>query len=306
MDSINPLDLKKRIDAKRKDFPFLSPYLGTWGCYDRAKIELARNPSPELASFIQGLEFYLSFGEHFLLEQGQNPDPQEAAFVIAFGVDAMKDPYCPKRAPLLGDLQLFYGDGEAFLPREKVALLYAIVTGYQKGNFTWRGKPYAKQLREEISKEKVPSEIYLGLSAFYKQVCDFAAASEVALTGAKLYLSDGDREEAAVLAIDGYVSAKNVPGFVLPSEGEIQALYEEQADKVLSYQNRPYIRHDEVEATKKFQDAYDEVMEKATERYYKEGAVHPFALWEYMEKGFAKKGIKWRNPKRMNPDMKFD
>ena len=276
MDSIRTLDLRDRIQERRFLFPNLSSYLGPWGMVKAIQRDERMNKAtPELLAFKEDLLRYIDFGLSFLKEQANVRDLTEARFVIAFSLDALNDEAFDEKEDILSALLPFYGDGEDILPQERAMLLYLIVLAYSKDHFPWRGKPYAKALLDMAeANDPLPYEIYRGLLVFYLIVLDRPDAERVALIGAKNLRQRGDEKRASALE----------------NEAAKQA-----------------IKHDPIESTPAFQEAYDEVMEEAMKRYLALGETRiVFTLWEYMEEGFAKKGISWKNPKRMNPEIRFD
>lgn len=308
MDAIQPLDLKKRIDVVRREFPFLPAFLGPWGTLKRCETEQRRgNEDPKLNAFIEDLRKYVEFGAAFVKEQGKDRDPQEAHFVLVFCLDAFTDTSYDEYESLLGPLVAFYGDGEDFLPREKTMLLYDIVLGCRRGSYPWRAKGFAKELYACLLENDAPYEVWQGLSAFYKVVLDWPHAVEVASKGADVFGKKGLMKEAALLYRDALVSATVLPDYEFPSEEEIGKAYGQFAETVLGYPKFASMRHDPIESSPEFQAAYDDVMEEATARFLKEtdGRI-AHTLWAYMAEGFAKRGIHWRNPQLMNPSMKFD
>lgn len=308
MDSIQPLELKKRIDQRRKEFSFLPSYMGPWALLGRCQLEQRKgNQDPAFSSFCEDLQEYARFGLSFVHEQASIRDAGEAPFIETFCLDAMKDPSFEEHASLLEDLLAYYGDGEDFLPRDGIVLLLDIVLGYRRGPYPWRGKKYARELFRLLDDEPYPREFWQTLADFYKSVLDYRSASDVALEGSAILLKNKKKKDAALLCRDGLASALALPHFRFPEEARIREFYEEEADVALSYPRYATFKHDPIEASPEFQNAYDEVMEEATKRYLKEkeGRVI-LLLWSYMAEGFAKRGIAWKTPKQMNPSMKFD
>lgn len=305
MDRINPLKLRERLVEKRKQFSFLPFYAGPyeWDVLCKREIEKGNNDS-KLFAFHEDLKEYLYFGLNFLKEQADIRDATEASFVIQFCKDAFEDNYCENKDEILPYLLSYYGDGEDYLPHVKMALLYDTILGYSVNTFYWRGKPYAKTLFEELKRDSFVAAVWGELGDFYKSVLDLDQAVEVFLTGAKLFLKDGQKKEAATLYRRGYAVLRQL-GDPLPSEEEIRTLYGEEADQILKV-SAPTYKHDPVERTKAFQEAYDEVMEEAVARYIEEGSPTVLLLWSYMREGLAARGIVWNAPNRMNPSMRFD
>ena len=277
MDAIQPLELRSRIYLRRADFPSLPSYLGPWGM--AKTIDRLRNmgkADAALFAFREDVLRYIDIGLSVFKDQSVSRDAGEAHFMIAFALDAFSDESFEDKRDILAALLPYYGDGEDFLPRERASLLYAIILGHSHIDHPWRGKPFAKTLLGIMEEGEVPLpyEIYRGLVSFFRIVLDRPDAEKVINLGCISLEKDGQTKQADALREDGL---------------------------------RATFKHDPVEDTPAFQETYDEVMEEAIRRYL-EGSEPRlvFTLWEYMEEGFARKGIAWRNPKKMNPDVRFD
>ena len=308
MDTINALDLRNRIQKRRASFPSLLAYLGPWGMANA--IERERNigkATADLLAFEEELKNYISFLLPFLKEQAEIRDLEEAQAVISLGLDAIRDTAFDKHEEVLGYLVSYYGDGEDFLPNYRALLLYAIVLGHTAAFRPWRGKKHANELLAMLGEmPTLPREVYEALAAFYSVVLDHPDAVKAALLGADKCIADKDLTNAALLYKKGLAAAMAVPGFAFPSEEEIIARFGEESGTVLAYKASPLIKHDPIESTPEFQAVYDEVMEEAMTRYEEGGTHLGVALWGYMQEGFAKKGIAWKSPMKMNPNMLFD
>ncbi|MBO4541467.1 MAG: hypothetical protein J5736_05785, partial [Bacilli bacterium] len=307
--SISLIDEKKRIEAILDGIPFLNQFMGPYNSLGRLKREIENgSKDPKILDAYQKLSEYLRVGEAFVKEQAKTRNFEDNAFLIAFCLEAMKDYAFERGKELLESLLLVYGEGEEFLPLEKSMLLYEIVLGHRRGDYPWRAKPYAKQLKELLKEKEGPFQIYLDLSAFYQSVTDHVSASEVALMGAEALLKrEPELKHAAQLARNAYSYALAIPDYPFPSEEEIVQKYQQEAKTVLDYPKYLTFRSDPIECSPEFQAAYDEVMEEAMAKYLREeeGRI-PHMLWSYMKEGFAEKGIQWKDPQQMNPTMKLD
>lgn len=309
MDNVRLIDEKKRVGEILEGIPFLSPFAGPYNSLGRLKREIASgNKDPKILDAYQKLSEYLRVGEAFVKEQATTRSFEDNAFLIVFCLDALKDWAFEKSEELLESLLGFYGDGEDFLPTVKTMLLYEIILAYRRGNYPWRAKPYAKQLRELLLEEEGPATVYFELAAFYHSVTDHVSASEVALFGAEALLKrESELKSASQLARNAYAYALSIPNYSFPSEEEITQKFQQEAKTVLGYPKYLSFRSDPIECSPEFQAAYDEVMEEAMAKYLKEeGGRVPHMLWSYMKEGFLKKGIQWKDPQQMNPAMRID
>ncbi len=308
MAKTNILQLKQELDAKRASFSCFPAYMKPYQLRERFDAELRNKPDDaDLIAFGELLSRYIALGEELLLEQSHLRDLSRAREIVVFAHDLVQDPCRDENDKLLEKLIAYYGDGEGFKATDQLLLLYLIVSLYRSDDFRWRGKKYAKALREALRNSGGPRQVYGELAAFYRSVLDHPSASEVLLSGAQAFLLEGNLEDAALLKRDGLATGVHIPGFVFPSEEDIRKQFGEKADVVLSYPRHAGLKHDPIEASPEFQKVYDEVMEEAMAKYLAlKGGRMIFALWGFMQEGFARHGIMWKNPQWMNPRARFD
>ncbi len=301
-ETFNPLDLRKRIYEKRKEFPFLRPYVGPFAMMKALKRELDKGQiDPKVNFFAIELSDYVAFGKSFIHEQSETHNLEWGAFVIAFAHDAFEDPEFEESETLLEDFVRCF-DPEDLLPMVREAFLATALLGYMRIPRFFHGWLYAAQLEKEAH----IGEAFEILGRFRSMTLDFRMAAEDYLRGANVCFTEGNREKAARLACLGYAHASQIPGYPLPSEKEIRERYGKDAETVLAYPKRLAFKHDPVEFTSEFRLVYLVAMDEAYDEYEKIENPHIFQLWEAMEEAFAKRGIAWKNPRRMNPTMKFD
>ena len=301
--------IRKNIIVLRGKCDYLPGYLGIWGMHDRCLSERKKRKGDALFNTIdEALEDYIHIGEEYLKKESQSPSNDKILTpLLVYCIDAIDDPYFNDADRLLPLAEAVYGDGSSHETSVKVVLLYVILQAYLKNTFTWRGKPYAKQLRSLIQEAETHKKIYTGLASFYKAVLDYPSAVEVALFGAEKLYDDGKRSDAALLCRLGLSCACQLPDYPFPGEEEIREKYGPDAETVLSYPQHAGFAHDPVEATPEFQAVYDEVMEEAMAKYLKEKSARIILLlWSYMREGFAARGISWKDPQLMNPKARFD
>ena len=298
----DPLDLRKKVLAKRSEFSFLPSYLGPFGMMKALQREMNKGAvNPNVNFYAVELSEYISFGKSFVIEQSQVHRNEEAPFVIAFARDAFSDSEFEESEALLEHLLLCFND-EELIPASREAYLSTILLGYMRIGRYFKGLCYAYALEEAAS----GGDCYEILGRYLSMNLSFPKAADAYLKGAEVFLKAGNHAKAARLACSGYAHLAQIPGSSLPTEEEIKKKYGEEAPIVLAYPKRLAIKHDPVEFAPEFQRVYAQAMEEAYDEFEKRGKAHAFVLWEAMEKAFAKRGIAWKNPQKMNPNVKFD
>ena len=193
--------------------------------------------------------------------------------------------------------------------RQEAVYLECLLIFFMKTHYEWRGKPYAASLRKVLQEHPgdYPLEFVTRLVNYYRSVLAPCDAYEVALENSEAYLKQGEQKKAAMLYAYAGGIAQDIPGVELLDEEELANKFGSHAGIAAAYSAHATFRHDPIEASKEFQDAYDTVMEEVMARIELEKAPYIcHLLWGYMEEAFYIRGIQWKSPATMNPTVMFD
>ena len=172
---------------------------------------------------------------------------------------------------------------------------------YQHAKFYWRGRPHAdklvKLLDGKVSFRKgEKAHFYFELGSYYRSISRFQKALECFK---KSYSLKKDENSLYYIVL--------TERFLYPDKDiEIEEKLLSQRIK-LALQGKSGLKIDPIEKTEEFQNAYDEVHEEALDVIEKEGDLHLcFQMWDALMDLYAKRGIFWRSPALMNPNVRFD
>jgi hypothetical protein len=199
------------------------------------------------------------------------------------------------------------------------ALDCMIVRAFRLNMHSWRGRIYAREalrIYENYASSELAGKeaeaICQALAALGQDISSFmdfedaarayGAADRLALdAGLPLALAAGFKQKELI----NLVYDRTDPSF-LPTKEELESTYKDvSALPISALEGRGYLKHDPVEASEEFQKAYDEVMEEAYAEIDKKTTTTPQERWAIIKEAFKKRGIDWKDPGEMNPDMMF-
>ncbi len=304
MNAFEVKSLRDKIEERRSEFPCVRPYMHIYGI----AAALRRESDPKSKGFLTEVERCIAAMEALIREQSSLvvPDPESIVPTVGAGLEMSLDPEFDEVGKYLAMLVAYRigGDGESFGKTALMFLLLAIIGLARRDPRTWRYKAYAKELRGILEDTEAPKEVYEGLIAFYKEVLDYRSAEDAAFKGA-LALYGSERKSSACLYRDGLACRMQLEE-EMPSVEAISQSYGELSSIVMGYPRFAAMKLDPVMGSEEFQAVYDEVMEEATDLYEQGAIKHVLVMWSNMEEGFAKRGIAWKSPSLLNPDMRFD
>lgn len=199
------------------------------------------------------------------------------------------------------------------------ALDCMIVRAFRLNMHSWRGRAYAKEalrIYENYASSdlqgKEAEAVCQALASLGQDISSFmdfkdaarayGAADRLALDAQlPLQLAAGFKQKELI----NLIYDQTDPSF-LPGKEELEQTYKEASPlPVSALEGRGYLKHDPVEASEEFQNAYDEVMEEAYAEIDRKTTSSPEERWAVIKKAFYKRGIVWKDPGEMNPDMMF-
>ncbi|MCR4561759.1 MAG: hypothetical protein K5694_00930 [Bacilli bacterium] len=300
------LELKNEIAKRRERFK----NVGYYGSYPTMLSNLSLDHSLAAKSFSKLIKNYIEEMENLLKEESESVNPNKEAIreIIVFFYKVSLDPNYEAKENVLHNLGDYYYLTKADLlsEDEEVVLLAAIVNLYRIFSRPWRGKKFAKILKGKLEKSCDLPEIFENLSEFYVTVMDYRSAHEVALAGANKFYSAKGKLKASAHLYRSALAYSLYLNEAVPSDDEIREKYGKEADFILQYENYAAIKYDPIMNEERFQEVYDEVMEEAMDAFEEHGPQVIFQLWGLMEDGFASRGLVWKSPALMNPNMCFD
>ncbi len=150
---------------------------------------------------------------------------------------------------------------------------------------------------------------YLEAADYYDSVCQRDKAMTCYKKAAVVAKDNGDTRGSAQTMRKYYRLNQAFPKEmqVKPDEKEIEKEYGEYAPIVLEGIVEKGLKIDPVEFSEGFAEKLQEVMWRVEAAIDREGDLCTcYQRWQLMERYFSEMNIRWRNPKRMNPDVMFD
>ena len=176
------------------------------------------------------------------------------------------------------------------------------VNVYRFSKYYWRGRPHADYLFNLLNDDTnlskgVKASFYFELGTYYRSISRYQKALSC-FEKAFAY----KKEEPTLYYI---ILTER---FLHPDKDiEVKQTSLISPRVKLALQGKGGLKIDPVEKTELFQSVYDEVHEEAMEIIEKEGDLHLcFQLWNILTELYLKRGISWRSPALMNPNVRFD
>ena len=176
------------------------------------------------------------------------------------------------------------------------------VNVYRFSKYYWRGRHHAdllfKLLDEKVNiNRSVIADFYFELGTYYRSISRYQKALE---SFQKAFEIREDEPSLYYIVL--------TERFLHPDK-TIDIFNEHLVSPrvKLALQGRSGLKIDPVEKSQEFMDVYDEVHEEAMEILEKEGDLHLcLQLWGILSDCYLKRGIFWRSPALMNPNVRFD
>ena len=176
------------------------------------------------------------------------------------------------------------------------------VNAYRFSPYYWRGRPHADYLftllEDKVTFKKAQkADFYFELGTYYRSISRYQKALTCFENAFALKKEEGSLYYIVLterfLHPDKTIEIKNT-SLISP---RIK----------LALQGKGGLKIDPVEKSEEFLAVYDEVHEEAMEIIEKEGDLHLcFQMWNILTELYAKRGIFWRSPALMNPNVRFD
>ena len=185
---------------------------------------------------------------------------------------------------------------------EMIYIEMLTVNVYRFAKFYWRGRSHADYLFNllgENRKIKVnqKADFYFELGTFYRSISRYQKALDCF---ERAFALRKDEPSLYYLVL--------TERFLHPDKG-IEIFKESLVSPrvKLALQGKGGLKIDPIEKTEEFMNVFDEVHEEALEIIEKEGDLNLcHQMWGILSELYAKRGIFWRSPALMNPNVRFD